>query len=79
MGTVGQLLVVGYLALSLLCGLLIWLAQRTDPLRDAADRDDGGPPLVAVLLLAGLAWPLALPLIVLGWLRERASRRFADR
>ena len=74
-----ETMVIGYLAVGAFCGALLWLAQRAEQLGGPALEDDGVPPLAVVLLLAGLAWPIALPLVVWGWLRELAVRRTARR
>jgi len=70
-----ELLVVGYLAIGLISGVLLWLVQRNDPLANTTLEDDSTPPLAVVLFLAGLAWPLSLPLVTWGWLRDQVHRR----
>jgi hypothetical protein len=74
-----ETMLIGYLAVGALCGVLLWLAQRSERLTGPELEDDGVPPLAVVLLLAGLAWPIALPLVAWGWLRELTHRRTARR
>lgn len=74
-----EIVAIGYLALGAISAILLWLIQ----LGSAAASDDpasaDGPSLVVVLLVAGLAWPLSLPLAAAGWLKEtrgdRSNRR----
>jgi hypothetical protein len=74
-----ELIAAGYLGVGAIAALVLWLFQRRQPLRGAADESDRYPPLPVVLAVAGLAWPISLPLATYDMLRQARKTRSAPR
>lgn len=74
-----ELIATGYLGVGAVAALVLWLLQRRQEDSGAADGQDRYPPLLVALVVAGLAWPVYLPLAAYGWLKELRTARSAGR
>jgi hypothetical protein len=64
-----------YLAISTLSAVALWLIQRRGSSSDDPSGVDTQVSMLGVMLVAGLAWPISIPLAIYGWLREAPGGR----
>jgi hypothetical protein len=70
---------LSYVVVGALSSLVFWLLQRGGRNRGERAEVESSVSVLGVMIIAGLAWPISLPLTAYGWLKEIRSARRSGR